>query len=64
MEWVDSPGKGRNTSALLQEFEKRFDGPNMLDTSKVLLFIKTIDLLDWERVYLVLDVDSRPIGPW
>ena len=31
MEWVETPGKARNTSALLQEFEKRFAWLSALD---------------------------------
>ena len=48
MEWVELPRKGRNTSALLKEFEKRFARLSTLDRividmSKVLLFIKSVD---------------------
>ena len=51
MEWVESPGKGQNTLALLQEFEKRFAclytlDRTVIDMSKVLLFIKLVYLLD------------------
>ena len=50
MEWLESPGKGRNTSVLLQEFERRFTqllalDQIVLDMSKVLLFIKSVDPL-------------------
>ena len=48
MEWIEFPGKGRNTSVLLQEFKKRFArlstlDQRVIDTIKV-LFIKWIDL--------------------
>ena len=51
MEWVKSPRKGRNTSTLLQEFRKRFArllalDRTVLDTSRVLLFIKSVDVLN------------------
>ena len=44
MDWVNSPDKGQNASALLQEFESRFARLSRLDqtvleTSKVLFFI-------------------------
>ena len=47
MVWVESPGKGRNTSALLQEFEKRFTrlstlDRTVLDTSQVLMFVRSV----------------------
>ena len=52
MEWVKHPKKGRNTLVLLQELEKRFAWLSALDwtvlnTSKVLLFVKSVDL--WSR---------------
>ena len=31
MDWVESPGKGRNASALLREFEERFARLSALD---------------------------------
>ena len=31
MEWVESPGKGRNASVLLREFEERFARLSALD---------------------------------
>ena len=71
MEWVEILGKGRNTSVLLQEFKKRFVSLStldrrMLDTSKVLLFIKCVDLLDQEKVgpSWRQRKGSRPTGPW
>ena len=36
----------------------------MLDTSKVLLFIKTVNLLDWERVGLLLETDEGLTTDW
>ena len=49
MDWVELPGKGRNITTLLQEFEKRFARLSTLDrtgldTSKVLLFLKAVDV--------------------
>ena len=71
MEWVELPGKGRNTTTLLQEFEKHFVrlsalDKTVLDTSKVLLFIKLVDSRDREKVGLLLEpnVGSRRIGLW
>ena len=66
MEWVELPGKGRNTMVLLQEFEKRFARLStldrmVLDTSKVLLFIKTVDARDREKVGSLLETDD---GLW
>ena len=63
MEWIESPGKGRNTSALLQEFEKRFARLSaldwtVLDTSHVLLFVKSVNVLDRERVGPLLETDE------
>jgi hypothetical protein len=50
MEWVETPGKGRSASALLREFEDRFVRLStldrmVLDTSRVLLFVKLVDAL-------------------
>ena len=49
MEWVETPEKGRNASVLLREFEDRFARLSaldqiVLDTSRVLLFIKFVDV--------------------
>ena len=61
MEWVETPDKGRNASVLLWEFEERFArlsvlDRTILDTSRVLLFVKSVD----ERVILfVKSVDER-----
>ena len=68
MEWVESPDKGRNTSVLLREFEERFArlsalDRTVLDTSRVLLFVKSVDERDREQVGLLLGnrrrADSR-----
>ena len=53
MEWVETPGKGRNASALLEEFEERFArlsalDRTILDTSCILLFVKVVDVRDQE----------------
>ena len=63
MEWVETPEKGRNMSALLWEFEERFTrlsalDRTILDTSRVLLFIKAVDGRDQEQVGLLLETDD------
>ena len=63
MEWIENPGKGRNTPALLQEFEMRFArlstlDQTVLDTTKVLLFIKSVHVADRERVVFQLETDE------
>ena len=69
MEWVELPGKGRNTTTLLQEFERRFArlsalDRTVLDTSKVLLFIKAVDSRDREKVGLLLETDDGLTTDW
>ena len=69
MAWVESPGKGRNTLALLQEFETRFARLSaldwtVLDTSRVLLFVKAVDALDREKVGLLLETDEGLTTDW
>jgi hypothetical protein len=59
MEWVETPGKGRSASALLREFEERFArlsalDRTVLDTSHVLLFVKSVDARDREKIGLLL----------
>ena len=54
MEWVESPGKGRNASVLLREFEERFArlsalDRTILDTSRVLL-VKSMNERDRDQV--------------
>ena len=63
MDWVDSPGKGRNLSTLLQEFESLFTrlstlDRTVLDTSKVLLFVKSFDFLIRDNVGLLLETNE------
>ena len=63
MDLVDSHGKGWNASALLQEFESRFTQLSTLDqtvleTSKVLLFVKSFNLLDRDNVGLLLETND------
>ena len=53
MEWVETPEKARNASVLLWELEERFArlsalDRTVLDTSRVLLFIKAVDVRDRE----------------
>ena len=69
MEWVVSVGEGRNTSMLLQEFERRFTrlsalDQTVLDTSKVLLFINSVDPLYREKVGLFLEIDDGLTIDW
>ena len=69
MAWVENPGKGRNTSALLQEFVKRLArlstlDRTVLDTSRVLLFVKAMDTLDREKVGLLLEIDEGLTADW
>ena len=63
MEWVESPGKGRNASVLLREFEEHFArlsvlDRTILDTSRVLLFVKSVDESDWDQVGALLETDD------
>ena len=63
MEWVETPDKGRNASVLLREFEERFArlsvlDRTILDTSRVLLFVKSVDERDREQVGLLLETDD------
>ena len=69
MAWVESPGKGRNTSVLLQEFEQRFARLSaldriVLDMSRVLLFVKSVHALDREKVALLLETDDGLTADW
>ena len=63
MEWVESPNKGRNVSVFLREFEERFVrlsalDRTVLDTSGVLLFVKSIDERDREQVGFLLETED------
>ena len=60
MEWVELPEKGWNKTVLLQEFEKR----TMLNTSKVLLFINSVNPQDQEKVKLLLEMDKGLTTDW
>jgi hypothetical protein len=69
MEWVETPGKGRSASALLQEFEDRFArlstlDRTVLDTSRVLLFVKSVDARDRERIGSLLETDDGLTADW
>ena len=69
MEWVQTPKKGRNASALLRDFEERFARlsaleKTILDTNRVLLFIKAVDVRDRERVGLLLETDEGLTTDW
>jgi hypothetical protein len=63
MECVETPGKGRSASALLREFEYRFAWLSaldltVLDTSRVLLFVKSVDVRDRETIGSLLETDD------
>jgi hypothetical protein len=67
--WVESPGKGRNASALLRDFEERFArlstlDRTVLDTSRVLLFVKSVDARDREKIGLLLETDDGLTADW
>ena len=69
MDWVDRSGKERNTSALLQEFERRFPrlstlDRTVLDTSWVLLFFMLVNVLDWESVGPLLETNEGLMTEW
>ena len=69
MVWVESPDKGRNTSVLLWEFEERFARPStldrtVLDTSRVLLFVRSVDERDREQVGLLLETEDGLTADW
>jgi hypothetical protein len=69
MEWVETPGKGRNASALLREFEERFArllalDRTVLDRSCVLLFVKLVDARDQEKIGLLLETDDGLTADW
>ena len=69
MEWVETPEKGRNALVLLWEFEERFARLSaldwtILDTSGVLLFVKSVDVRDQEKVGLLLESDDRLTADW
>ena len=69
MEWVEPPEKGRNVSVLLWEFEERFArlstlDRTVLDTSHVLLFVKSMDVRDRGQVGLLLKTDDGLTADW
>jgi hypothetical protein len=64
MEWVETPGKGRSALALLRDFEERFARLSMLDTSRVLLFVKSVDVRDREKIGLLLETDDGLTADW
>jgi hypothetical protein len=69
MEWVESPGKGRSASALLRDFEERFArlstlDRTVLDTSRVLLFVKSVDVRDREKIGLLQKNDDGLTADW
>ena len=63
------PEKGRNASVLLREFEEHFVclsaiDRTILDTSCVLLFVKSVDARDREQVGLLLETDDGLTVNW
>jgi hypothetical protein len=69
MEWVETPGKGRTASALLWEFQDRFVrlsalDRTVLDTSRVLLFVKPVDVRDREKIGLLLETNDGLTTDW
>ena len=69
MDWFDNPGKGRNASTLLQDFQLRFAQLSalnwtVLDRSKVLLFVKSFDLLDRNNIGLLLETNEGLTVDW
>ena len=69
MEWVETPEKGRNTSVLHREFEERYPrlsalDRTVLDTSRVLLFVKSVDAREREQVGLLLEIDDKLTADW
>ena len=61
--------KGKNALVLLQEFEERFTcllalDRTVLDTSRVLLFVKPVDVRDREQVGLLLEIDNGLTTDW
>ena len=63
MDWVDRTKKERNTSTLLQEIERRFARLSVLDrtvpdTSRVLLFMRSVNALDRGSIGSLLETDD------
>ena len=66
---MESPGKGRNASVLLREFEERFArlsvlDRTILDTSRVLLFVKSVDERDRDQVGSLLEFEDGLTADW
>ena len=69
MDWVESSNKELSASATLHEFEQRFDrlpalDKTILDSNKVLLFIKSVDEKDRRDLGLLLENDEGLISDW
>ena len=69
MEWVESPNKGRNALVLLREFEERFArlsalDRTVMDISRVLLFVKSVDKRDREQVGFLLETEDGLTADW
>ena len=67
MDWVESSNKELSASATLHEFEQRFDrlpalDKTILDSNKVLLFIKSVDEKDRRDLGLLLENDEGLIS--
>ena len=63
MEWAESPGKGRNTSVKRFFWLSPLDGI-VLNTSRVLLFIKSVNALVRERVGTLPEMDEGLMADW
>ena len=60
MNWVDSPNKMLSANATFQELEERFGrlstvNQTIIDSTKVLLFIKVADMKDQMELGLLLE---------
>jgi hypothetical protein len=70
MEWVEMPGKERSASVLFRELQERFARLStldrmVLDTSHVLLFVKSVDARDREKIFgLLLETDNGLTADW
>ena len=69
MDWVESTNKELTATATFHEFEQRFYclpalDQTVLDSSKVLLFIKAVNVKDRRDLGLLLEDDDGLISDW
>ena len=69
MDWVDSSNKMLSANATFQELEERFGrlstvNQTIIDSTKVLLFIKVADMKDQMELGLLLENVDGPITNW